>query len=85
MSDRHGNEMVSDEEILAAFDEIEGPFVTATELADQLPIGRFGVRKRLEDLHERGRIGRKQPIQQIIGWWKYEDDGDRRALADQLD
>jgi predicted ArsR family transcriptional regulator len=65
--------MVSDEEIIEAFERIDGPFVTATELADELPIGRVGIRKRLESLHEEGRIGRKQPITQMIGWWKREN------------
>lgn len=73
MDSQHGNQMVSDEEILDAFDSVEGPYVTATELSDELPIGRHAVRKRLEGLHKEDVIGRKQPVPQFIGWWRYDD------------
>jgi predicted transcriptional regulator len=73
MPGTHGNTMVTDEELLAAFDDIPGPYVTASELAETLPISRTAINKRLNRLHEEGRVGRKQPIQQFVGWWKLED------------
>lgn len=62
--------MTSDKEILNAFDEVEGPYATATEIAEHVDIGRKAVYKRLEDLEERDIVNRKQPVQQMVGWWR---------------
>ncbi|RLM41300.1 HTH domain-containing protein [Haloarcula sp. Atlit-47R] len=70
MSPTHGNQLVSDEEIIDAFDEIEGPFVTASELEKVLPITRTAIHKRLQKLHQDGEISRKKPTQHMIGWWR---------------
>jgi DNA-binding HxlR family transcriptional regulator len=72
MGNVHGNTMVTDDEILAAFGEIPGPYVTATELEDVLPIGRKAITPRLKQLHEDGRIEKKQPVPQFVGWWRVE-------------
>ncbi|MBX0305706.1 HTH domain-containing protein [Haloarcula salinisoli] len=73
MCANHGNQQVSDEELLAAFDEIEGPFVTASELEDILPITRTAIHKRLCTLEEEGEVFRKKPTQRMVGWWREED------------
>lgn len=72
MTKVHGNTMVTDDEILAAFDKIPGPYVTATELEDVLPIGRKAITPRLKQLREEGRIEKKQPIPQFVGWWRVD-------------
>jgi predicted ArsR family transcriptional regulator len=69
MTGTHGNQKVTDEELLAAFDDIEGPFVTAGELADRLPISRTAINKRLKDLQSRGVIESKKPTKTMVGWW----------------
>jgi len=73
MSSSHGNQLVSDQELLEAFNEIEGPFVTASELETVLPITRTAIHKRLQKLHQEGEINRKKPTQHMIGWWREED------------
>jgi len=70
MSQPHGNQRVSDEEILDAFDKVEGPFVTASELEAVLPITRTAIHKRLQSLYQDGEINRKKPTQHMIGWWR---------------
>lgn len=70
MSSAHGNQKVSDEEILAAFDAVRGPYATASELEEHLPIGRKGILKRLDDLEDRGLIKSKKPTPHMIGWWR---------------
>jgi predicted ArsR family transcriptional regulator len=73
MSGAHGNQKVTDEELLEAFDDIEGPFVTAGELADLLPISRTAINKRLKDLRSRGVIESKKPTKTMVGWWLSDD------------
>jgi len=73
MSATHGNEQVSDQELLEMFREIDGPFVTAGELEDRLPIGRTAINKRLKELWNEGRINRKKPTSTMVGWWIRED------------
>jgi predicted transcriptional regulator len=72
MSTTHGNEQVSDQELLDTFEEIEGPFVTAGELETHLPISRTAINKRLKQLWNEGRIHRKKPTSTMVGWWRCE-------------
>ncbi|MBV0926385.1 HTH domain-containing protein [Halomicroarcula limicola] len=69
MSTTHGNERVSDKELIETFEKIEGPFVTASELSNHLPISRAAINKRLKQLWEADRINRKKPTSTMIGWW----------------
>lgn len=73
MSSTHGNERVSDQEILEAFDEIRGPYVTAGELSEVLPISRSAINERLKDLLDEGLVERKKPTQNMAGWWRPEN------------
>jgi len=73
MSAAHGNEQVSDQELLDTFDEIEGPFVTAGELERCLPISRTAINKRLKQLWDEGQIERKKPTSTMVGWWLREN------------
>ncbi|MBX0296969.1 HTH domain-containing protein [Halomicroarcula sp. F27] len=73
MSSPHGNQLVSDRELIETFDEIKGPFVTASELENRLPITRTAIHKRLQKLHREGKIDRKKPTQHMIGWWQKEN------------
>ena len=54
-SDRDGggrySPSVTDADILGILERASAPVMTATEIADELPIGRSAVRKRLVDLH----------------------------------
>lgn len=70
---------VSDEDILAAIDQVPGPVATAAELADVLPIGRRAVRERLIDLKERGEVARKTVGARSVVWWpaNSSDDGEK--------
>jgi len=60
---------VSDDEILAVFRESQDPVLIASEVAEQLPIGRRGVYKRLEQLAEEGELGRKKIGGRGTVWW----------------
>lgn len=60
---------VSDEEILAVFENAEDPVLKAGEVADQLPIGRRAVYDRLRELEERGTLRSKKTGARSAVWW----------------
>lgn len=64
---------VSDDEILDVFRDSDDPVLIASEVAEELPIGRRGVYKRLEQLHEEERLGRKKIGGRGTVWWLVED------------
>jgi len=68
----HGNQKVTDEQILAEFREAEEPYLTASELSERLSITRQGLHDRLLSLYEEGEIERKK-TGRTVGWWIAED------------
>ena len=60
---------VSDDEILAVFRESQDPVLIASEVAAELPIGRRGVYKRLEQLAEDDKLERKKIGGRGTVWW----------------
>jgi Mn-dependent DtxR family transcriptional regulator len=73
---------VSDDEILRLFTETEDPILSATEVADSLPIGPRGTHTRLKKLHDRGLLERKS-VGQGMAYW-LTDDG-RASLEETED
>jgi len=77
-SDRDGGgrytPSVTDADILGILERASAPVMTASEIADELPIGRSAVRKRLVDLHERGTIERKSVGARSVVWWIVDKD-----------
>ena len=77
-SDRDGGgrytPSVTDADILGILDRASAPVMTATEVANELPIGRSAVRKRLVDLHDRGTVERKSVGARSVVWWIAEKD-----------
>jgi len=64
---------VTNDEILDVFRRATEPVLIASEVADELSIGRRGVYKRLETLYEDGRLGRKKIGGRGTVWWLSED------------
>lgn len=60
---------VSDNEILKVFDRADAPFLTSGEVADDLPISRSAVNHRLNGMHEKNLVDRKQTGARSVGWW----------------
>ncbi len=77
-SDRDGGgrytPSVTDADILGILERASAPVMTAAEVADELPIGRSAVRKRLVDLHEQGTVERKSVGARSVVWWIVEED-----------
>lgn len=64
----HGNQKVSDEELVAEFRQSEEPYLTASELAERVSMTRQGVHDRLMELYEADVIDRKK-TGRTVGWW----------------
>jgi predicted ArsR family transcriptional regulator len=64
---------VSDREILDVFRNSDDPVLIASEVAEELTIGRRGVYKRLEQLAENGKLGRKKIGGRGTVWWLTEE------------
>lgn len=70
MSDGPGRKpTVNDEEILDIFRNSSEPVLTATEVADQLPVGRRAVLKRLRNLEDQDLLRSKQVGSGSRVWW----------------
>lgn len=62
-------EKVTEQDILKVFDQSGDPFLTATELAEELPISRQAVHHRLEQMREKGLVDKKKTGARGAGWW----------------
>jgi predicted ArsR family transcriptional regulator len=62
-------ETVSDEEILRLFEESSDPFLTTSEVADELGFSNHGARKRLYRLAEEGELEFKR-VGNAPAWWQ---------------
>lgn len=62
-------EKVTEQDILKAFDAVDEPFMTASEIANQLPVSRQAVNYRLRDMLEKELVGRKKTGARSVGWW----------------
>jgi DNA-binding Lrp family transcriptional regulator len=70
MSDGPGRKpTVGDEEILDIFRTTEDPILTATEVADNLSLGRRAVLKRLRDLEDQRILQSKEVGSSSRVWW----------------
>ena len=69
MDGTHGNEKVSDSEILEVFRESTDPFVSISELTEELGMTRQALNYRLRTLEEKGRIRSKPAGGNALGWW----------------
>lgn len=62
-------ETVSEQDILKVFDAADEPFLTASEVAQRLPVSRQAVNYRLNEMAAKGLVGRKDVGARAVGWW----------------
>jgi predicted transcriptional regulator len=62
-------EKVTEQDVLKLFDKADAPFLTAREIADELPISREAVHYRLTQMLEKGTVGKKKTGARSVGWW----------------
>ena len=60
---------VTEQDVLLVFDATDDPFLTASEIAEQLPVTRQGVYHRLKQMREKGLVDKKKTGARGAGWW----------------
>lgn len=63
------DEKVTDQDVLLVFDAAREPFLTTAEVAEELPVSRDAVYRRLESMRERDLVGKKKAGARAVGWW----------------
>lgn len=81
---------ISEQDILKVFDAAEEPFLTSSEIADELPVSRQAVNYRLEQMREKDLVGKKKTGARSVGWWaqvgpRLSDEARAHADAADLD
>lgn len=60
---------VGDEEIILWIEELDDPVASASEVAEKFGYTRQGAHKRLEQMHEEGRIEKKTTGKSSVVYW----------------
>ena len=60
---------VTEQDILKLFERADEPVLTAQEVADEVPITRAAVTYRLNKMHEKDLIGKKETGARAVAWW----------------
>lgn len=61
-------ETVSLSEVLEVFDTVAGPVVTSDDIASATGCSRDTARRKVETLHEQGRVGRRKTAGRVVYW-----------------
>jgi len=61
-------ETVSLSEVLGVFETVAGPVVTSSDVASVTDCSRDTARRKLETLHEQGRVGRRKTAGRVVYW-----------------
>lgn len=64
----HGNKQVADAEILSVIDNVSEPVASVAEIAEQLPISKTAINKRLNQLRRDDEVERKDVGSGNV-WW----------------
>lgn len=67
------SETVADEELITAFESTGLLVLTATEIADDLPIRRRAVTHRLKQLREEGLVDSREVGGSAVVWWDIDE------------
>lgn len=73
MSPPHGDggefvEETTHDDVLGVFGTIEGPVLTSADVADTLGCSRQTARRKLNQLHEMGRLGKRETAGRVVYW-----------------
>lgn len=66
-------ETVSQEDVVGLLEEMYDPVVTVKDIADKLDCSGETARRKLSDLHGRGRVKKMQVGANAVVWWLNED------------
>lgn len=70
----HGqfSETTTLEDVLAVFDAVDGPVVTTGDVAERTGCSRDTARRKLDRLHDQGRVGRRKTAGRVV-YWRTDD------------
>ena len=71
------------EDVMKVFDMVEGPVITAGDVAEAYDSGAETARRRLRELHADGRIEKRKARKRVL-WWRVDEDEDSPDIADVL-
>ena len=66
-------ETVTLERVLDVFEQIEGPAITSSDVADALDCSTEAARQKLKRLHEQGRVHRRKTGRTVL-WWLTDEE-----------
>ena len=66
-------ETVTLTDVLAIFEEVEGPVVTSGDVADALECSRETARRKLGQLEDQGQVKSRQTAGRVV-WWLVDED-----------
>lgn len=69
MGEQSRDKKISEQDILRIFDRSEEPFLTASEIAEELPVTVQAVNYRLNQMYEDDLVGKKRTGASSVGWW----------------
>jgi predicted ArsR family transcriptional regulator len=69
--------------VVEVFNEVEGPVVTSGDVADTLGCSRETARRKLTELHEKGRVSRRKTAGRVV-WWRTDSERSRGGSAEPL-
>lgn len=61
-------ETVTTDRVLGVFSAVEGPVVTTADVADRLDCTTEAARRKLNDLHAAGTVGRRKTAGRVVYW-----------------
>lgn len=61
-------ETVTDERVLGVFTAVEGPVVTTGDVAERLGCTTEAARRKLNELHHEGRLGKRKTAGRVVYW-----------------
>lgn len=62
------SEQVGLSDVLGVFEHVEGPVITSGDVASATGCSRDTARRKLNTLHEQGRVGRRKASGRVIYW-----------------
>lgn len=90
-----GRTKITDQDVLKVFDNADEPVLTASEIAEALPVTRQAVNYRLKQMQEKGLVDRKESGARAVVWWatvaprlspeaeRHADEADRENAVSQ--
>jgi predicted ArsR family transcriptional regulator len=74
------------DDVLGVFDVVDGPALMSSDVTDELDIAGITARRKLDELHDQGRVNKRTTARRTI-WWQPTDSPEQtlKQLSRELD